>query len=308
MSNWDTTNQPRRKRRRGQIGSASLLLIGLLIGLASTLLYAWVWNPVAITTVMPAQLSPAFKQEYLFLVSQSYAVEGDLAQAKARLDVLKETNQNQFLSDQLATFLREGRRPEEVRNLATLAKALGVEGQVIAFFGPTAVPMPATETPEISVPAFTPTTLPTLFPTFTPTLTPLPSPTPSRTPRPTATPVPAFRLLTQRRACLPDEQVNRIEIETLDAQLEPLPGVEVIVSWQVETDHFFTGFKRSQGAGYGDFEMEKGVSYQLSLAEGSPTISGLQIERCPVGKGGLDGGWRLTFQQLTGDVEDEVDE
>ncbi len=299
---------PPRRGREGRVGAAGLVLIGALLGLALGLIYGWLINPVTVPSVPASQLSPAFKQEYLFLVSQSYAVEGDLEQAKTRLGALKEPDLRKFLSDQLTGFLREGRRPDEVQNLAALAKALGVEGQVISFFGPTPEPQTVTPTPETRVPAFTATSPPTLPPPPPPTFTPTPTQRPTRTPRPTATPIPAFRLLEQERACLGDEAVSRIEVETLDAFLDPLPGIEVLVSWQGGSDRFYTGFKPAFGAGYGDFEMEKGVSYSVSLAGGSPQINGLQLQRCPVSAGGLEGGWRLTFQRLAIDPTNEPDD
>jgi hypothetical protein len=110
--------------------------------------------------------------------------------------------------------------------------------------------------------------------------------------------VPAFRLLTQVRVCQPDQVSHRLEIITLDALLDPLPGVEVVVTWNGSEDHFFTGFKPALGLGYGDFEMANEVSYTVSLADGSDEVSGLRVERCPASEGGLDGGWRLTFQSL----------
>ncbi len=82
---------------------------------------------------------------------------------------------------------------------------------------------------------------------------------------------------------------------TQDALLNPLPGIEVLVTWDGGSDHFFTGFKPDMGSGYGDFTMSPDRSYTIGLAEGSPEISGLRIEPCD---SGLDGGWQLTFQNL----------
>jgi hypothetical protein len=95
--------------------------------------------------------------------------------------------------------------------------------------------------------------------------------------------------------CEAGTAVTRIEVETLDALLNQLPGVEVIVRWDGGEDHFFTGFKPEQGDGYGDFTMTPGVSYSVMLVDGSPEISGLRIEPCDNGR---DGGWRLSFQNL----------
>jgi hypothetical protein len=82
----------------------------------------------------------------------------------------------------------------------------------------------------------------------------------------------------------------------VDAFLQPLPGVEVIVEWDEGQDHFFTGFIPEQGLGYGDFLMSPEVSYSVFVEEGSPVVSGLRIEDCEADEGGLPGGWRLSFQ------------
>jgi hypothetical protein len=102
--------------------------------------------------------------------------------------------------------------------------------------------------------------------------------------------------LGQERVCDETAPAPRIEVVVVDAFLEQLPGVEVIVQWNEGEDHFFTGFKPELGMGYGDFQMSPEVSYSVFLVEGSPTVSGLRIEDCEAGEGGLPGGWRLSFQ------------
>jgi hypothetical protein len=77
------------------------------------------------------------------------------------------------------------------------------------------------------------------------------------------------------------------------------------VTWEGGSDRFYTGFKPELGAGYGDFRMMPGLSYAITLADGSPEISGLRLEACP---SGLDGGWRLTFQNVRVRLEVEEEE
>jgi hypothetical protein len=125
-------------------------------------------------------------------------------------------------------------------------------------------------------------------------MTPAPTSTPTVPAQPTA--VPIYRLLGQERVCDETAPAPRIEVVVVDAFLEQLPGVEVIVQWNEGEDHFFTGFKPELGMGYGDFQMSPEVSYSVFLVEGSPTVSGLRIEVCEAGEGGLPGGWRLSFQ------------
>ncbi len=288
--------EPRRPRSQTpRITAPSLILLGLIIGLIGGLSYAWLINPVVYVNASPARLSARYQEEYIFLVSQSYAASGDLALAQERLAALDLPNTAQAVAEQFERYLRDGRPPAYVRNLAALTQALGGESPALSLFGPTPQPPPVTPTALAVIPTTTPTLLPTPTLTRQPTATPQPTdtPAPSRTPSPT--PPPVYRLLEQERVCEAGVDVHRIEVIAQDALLQPLPGVEVQVSWDGGTDRFFTGFKPGQGPGYGDFTMQPGASYQVVLVEGSPVISGLRIEPCDDGS---DGGWRLTFQNL----------
>jgi len=261
-----------------------------VLGLAGALYYAWIVDPVVYVDASPARFSEQSKAEYIYLVSQSYAVDHDWARAQQRLAALNDPEITQTVAGLLETFLRQQRPADVIRNLAELAQRLGADAPAVALFAPTplsgAVPSP---TPTA---AASPTPTATETPSLTPT--PLPTVTAAATPRPSPTSRPAFRLLDQQRLC-PGTPAPRIEVYVLDALLDPLPGVEVLVTWETGTDHFFTGFKPEEGPGYGDFTMEPGVSYSVMVAEGSPEISGLRVEPCADGE---DGGWQLTFQHL----------
>lgn len=295
MSRRPSRSESTRSSRR--ISSASLILLGLILGLGGGLYYAWVAAPIVYVDASPARFSDNHRAEYIFLVSQSYAMNGDWAQAQRRLAALDDPALIQTVTAQLERYVREQRPPDFIHNLATLARQLGVNTPAVALFAPT--PLPGGPP--------TPTASPTAI---LPTSTPSPTPSPTWTPRPTATAVPTraleptaqptYRLLNQQRICEEDTPNPRIEVLTLDALLDPLPGVEVRVEWDGGSDRFYTGFKPALGEGLGDFTMEPDVSYSVRLAEGSPEISGLRLESCP---DGLDGGWRLTFQNLIFEVD-----
>ncbi len=287
-----------------RISTASLLLLGLVLGLSAGLYYAWVVDPVIFVDASPARLSDRYKEEYLYLVSQSYATTGNWPQAQERLDALDDPNLPQTLNALLEQYLREQKPPQVVENLASLARQAGVEGSVVALFAPTPVNGAASSpTPTATAPILAnPTTAP--LPTSTPTRTPVPTITPAPTLIPSPTARPDYRLLNQERLC-GKVSTPRIEVITYDALLNELPGVEVLVRWDAGEDSFFTGFKPEEGAGYGDFTMETGVSYSVQLADGSPEVSGLRIESCPEG---IDGGWRLSFQNVRLVLETGEDE
>lgn len=280
----------------GQVSAAGWVLLGLILGLAAGLWYAWMIDPVVFVEVSPARFSERYKAEYIFLVSQSYAANGDWLQAERRLAAMDDPAIAQTVADLLEGYVREQKPADAIRNLAIVAQRLGAETQAVALFAPTPLPGGAVASPTPTLIA-TSSPMPTVVPTASPT--PSPTATSSPTPAPTIalspTPQPNYRLLNQQRVCLTDAPAPRIEVVTQDALLNPLPGVEVLVTWEGGADHFFTGFKPAHGPGYGDFTMSPDVSYTVALAEGSEAISGLRVEPCD---NGLDGGWRLTFQNL----------
>lgn len=295
-------NRRPRRRRPSQsvkrfslerISASSLLFLGLVLGLAGALYYAWIVSPVVYVDASPARLSQAYKLDYISLISQNYASDQDWALAQRRLASLEDTQLPQTVAELLDTALREQRAADEIRNLAVLAQQLGAEGAAVALFAPT--PLSGLIVTETAVP--TPVTLPTATstPTPRPTQTLRPTLTPTVTPQPSPTTQLIYRLLSQQRVCRSISPVPLIEVVTQDALLNPLPGVEVLVSWDGGSDRFLTGFKPEQGAGYGDFSMQPNISYSVMLADGSPEVSGLRIEPCDNGR---DGGWELTFQNL----------
>jgi hypothetical protein len=270
----------------------SLLFVGLVVGLAGGLYYAWIVAPVVYVAAGPARFSQQYKVEYIYLVSQSYAIEGNWDRAQQRLAALDDPEIAQTVAGLLETYLRQQKPADQIQNLAQLAQQLGAQGAAVALFAPTPLSGAATSTP---------TTPPVLSPTATatatspPTQAPLPTLTATATPRPSATPRLVYRLLSQQRVCSRASAAPLIEVITQDALLEPLPGVEVLVTWDRGSDHFFTGFKPELGPGYGDFTMSPDVSYTVRIAEGSPEVSGLRTEPC---SNGVEGGWELVFQNL----------
>ena len=283
-------------RSRGpRMSAGSLLMIGLILGLAGALYYAWIAEPVTFTEASPARLRDNFKQEYILLISQSYEADGNWELAQERLAALGEADAGQVIVDQLEANLRDSRPSSELHSLAVLARQVGVNSPVVDVFSPPPTPILsalATSQSTPTVPDVEPS--PVFAGTRLATSTPSPSSTPSPIPSPTQ--VPAYRLLSQEQVCDPFGPATRIEVITVDSFLEPLPGAEVLVSWEGGRDHFFTGYKPELGLGYGDVNINPDIGYDLMMAEGSQVISDLRIELCDPIAGGHSGGWRLTFQ------------
>lgn len=275
-----------------RMSAAGWILLGLILGLAGSLYYTWIVDPVIFVDASPARLGGEEKAEYIYLVSQSYAVTGNWEQAERRLAALDDPDLAGTVEQLLERYVQERRPPLVLRNLARVARQLGATGPAVALFAPT----PAGAVASSPTPSITPSppAQPTATATASPTRTPPPTPTASATPVPSPTAPPTYRLLTQAQVCGGSES-PRLEVVTLDALLNDLPGVAVVVTWEGGEDTFFTGFQPAARPGYGDFTMTPGVSYSAYLAEGSPEISGLRAEPCD---DGTPGGWRLTFQNL----------
>jgi hypothetical protein len=302
MNERQLARQRRRQQNQRVIARSSLFLLGLVVGLLGGLYVAWVMLPGADNTAGVDALRPVHQADYLFMVSQSYAGDGDWELAAARLARLQDPAINEQLIRLLEQFLREGRPADQVRNLARLAQQAGADSPVLALFAPTPQAITAVlPTSSTLTPSPTPTLLPTPTPTVLPTATP--SPTPTATPSPTATPtaVPAFRLRVQDSVCYPPDTPPLLEILVVDANLRPLPGVPVLVQWgtgEQEQDLFFTGYKPEMSLGYADFVMVPGFSYAVLVGgEGGEGVSGLQATQCPDEEGVL--GWRLRWQNVT---------
>ncbi len=275
--------------RGPRLSAASLTFIGLIIGAVMGLYYAWIVEPVVFTEASPARLSDRFQAEYILLISQSYEAGGDWEKAEERLVALGDPDVAETVAGQLEEFLRRGEPASVLKSFARLAARLGVQNPAIAVFAP----LP-TSTP-LSVSAASSAGLePQIQETQPPSRTPRPTLTP--TPIPSATLVPAFRLLDKEQLCDSFTTIDRIEVIAVDPFLDPLPGAEVLVTWEDGSDHFFTGFQPDLGLGYGDFTMSPDVSYTVEMAEGSQLVGDLRIIRCDDFAGGQTGGWRLTFQ------------
>jgi hypothetical protein len=173
---------------------------------------------------------------------------------------------------------------------------------------PTETPVPIltrepTHTPTVRASA-TPSRAPSSTITSTPTLTPRPT----RTPRPTWTPTvtprpePRFELAQLRRVCPgasdPEEVGGQLRITVLNAVGEQQPNVELLVRWSDGEDRVFTGLKPEVGAGYADFAMERGQSYQVGvIGTESDVAQGVVADECADGTGGTRmASWEIVFR------------
>jgi hypothetical protein len=257
---------------------AALVSLGVGVGLG--LGYAWGIKPAASRDTSPASLSAEHKVAYVRLVAQAFAAEADVERARARLAATGETNTAPQIAALAQQAAASGENAQTVRALAALASALG------------AGPMTATPVPV-------PSAAPTLRNTPEPSASPRPTVTPYLLPThpPTPTPPGAFGFSGKRLVCDASLKQPLIQVLTLGASGEPVPGVEVIVRWDGGTDHFFTGLKPELGQSYGDFAMKPDTDYTVYLASNaSLAVAGLAVETCTGNEGQtFPGSWQVVF-------------
>ena len=293
-----------RQDRRG----SWYLLTGAILGVAMGLFYSWVISPVEYVDAPPYALRADFKDEYRALVAAAYLYSNDILRAEDRLAQLKDDETAQSIAKQAQQALAAGRSEAEVQALGILAMALN-QGLTPEAPGIVSTPVvtnplptePGTPTPLLIQPTATPSSsLQSSATMETPFVSPEPSntPQPTRTPVPTATPGAPFVLQTTTLACNPNQSVPLIQVEILDAAGQPVPGIELVVTWDGGEDHFFTGLKSELGLGYADFVMTPDVVYTVQLVEGGEAGNDLSAAECLSEDGDrFWGSWMLKFIQ-----------
>jgi hypothetical protein len=293
----------RRRRTRNNEQRGNLyLLTGLVIGVALGLVYAWLISPVQYVDNVPSSLATPYKDEYRRLIALAYSANHNLSRARERLALLDTGNPVQVLASQAQRMLAENQPPQEARALALLAADLSKPGgstsggtpspQVVSGDNSELTPttetgIQASSTPDVSSAIQTPT-LP--LPTLTPTITHTPLPT--FTLRPTATAArildAPFTLKSKKEVCGTTAQPGLIQLQVTGADGKPLPGVQILVTWQSGEDTFFTGLAPDISPGYADYTMSPGITYNLKVGEASKVVNGVTVPAC-------GGGWKMEF-------------
>jgi len=274
------------------------LIVGLIIGAALGLSYAWIISPIRYIDTVPSSLRADFKDQYRVAISAAYAATSDIQRARARLALLGDKDSLQALSAQAQQMLANGENVETVNQIAQLASDL--LGKNIAQ---------PVNTQTIFTPLANTTLIPSPNVTDNPPQTesvstpdqpqgPLSTATPRPTQTPTATAGAPFTVLSQETVCKSNLTEALLQVYVIDSRKRPLPGVELIVTWDGGEDHFFTGFKPELGDGYADFQMQPDISYTLRVGSGGMPATDLTVPSCPSAIGDtFNGGLSITFQQ-----------
>ena len=290
--------------RRG----AWYLLTGLVFGLVMGLLYSLWLSPIQFSNIAPQSLGDGYKDHYRVLIARAFDADGDIGRAKSRLSLLHDDNVTIVLSAQAQNLLAAGGNPEDAHALAALEEALqntalpaAVANTLTATQGnsttseseiePTSTQPVQTSTMDPDRAILTPTAQPSDSATV------LPSLPPRATPLPDSVVNAVFTVSEKREVCLPGEQEVLLQIEVLDSEGYPLPGLRVQVTWDAGEDYFFTGLYPQVSLGYADFSMQPDVSYNVRVGDRGQLETGLSAVECTTSGGeSYFGGWWLTFQ------------
>jgi len=284
------------------------IFVALLIGLGLGLAYSWIISPVTYVDANPAILRPDFKDQYRVVIAASYTSTHDLPRARARLELLSDTDPIGELSAQAQRMVAAGEPLENVQPLAQLATDLqqgfvSIPSTSTPFTNTNVINTQIVDTPfQESLPTETQiieetTPLPTLSFEQTPLV-----PVTTNTPRPTFTPIPApgapFTLVGQDTICEPGTQSGLLQFILMDSRRRQVAGLEIIVTWSQGEDHFFTGFKPELGNGYADFIMQADTIYSVRVVGGGALVPNISAPSCTDPNGvKYTGGLLLTFQQ-----------
>jgi hypothetical protein len=274
--------------------------VGLLLGFALGLGYAWVIQPGTFRGAEPSSLQPAYRGEYILLIATAYQATGNLEYARARLAAFPELNPD-ALSSLAQQVVAVGGPQEAARGLARLSVALR-EGTP----SPSAlVALAASRTaPTIRVTGSPESTLALTIP-FLPTATRSPTILSS----PTANP--EFVLVSKQQVCNPLIVPPLIQVIVKTADGRGVSGVRIRVQWEGGDAGFITGMKPELSPGYADYTIAPGKIYQITIGDGLTVVRDLSAPTCPAatavlggqtpvtgtGAGGpFTGSWRLEFE------------
>ncbi len=108
------------------------LLPGLAAGVGLGLLIGWVIAPVTYYDTVPSQLHPLYRDEYVRMVAETYAVTQDLDAASADLIALNPDKPTAPLQALTKRLIAEDASIPAIKPLARLAEDLGAATPVMA--------------------------------------------------------------------------------------------------------------------------------------------------------------------------------
>ncbi|MBN1487600.1 MAG: hypothetical protein JW981_08155 [Anaerolineae bacterium] len=264
-----------------------LLLIGVVLGVAAGLTYAWVLNPVQYYDSYPAMLQADYRREWIAISVWAYSSQGNMARTQLRLKDLPMEEVQAGIAGVLDTAVAAGRPVQMLQRIAKLAQTYGVDTPAVQVYANSNL-LAITPYPSITAEVALPT------PTSTPILQPVALPAPTATPiifipTPTQVFTTPYYVQVLTYTCVAQPQIGVTVMEAVTQTVrgrerleqEPLPGVSVWLLWDEGAERGVTGFKPEQGMGYVDFDVVPQQRYNLYVGmPGGLSLSTLEVRRC----------------------------
>jgi len=109
------------------------LLVGLAIGSGLGLAVGWIVWPTEFTDANPAVLQDDYRNDYVQMIADAYALDNDLPAAQARLNEFG-SNPNAILLETITDKVLADANETDIRRLVQLASDLGLTSPVMAPF------------------------------------------------------------------------------------------------------------------------------------------------------------------------------
>ncbi|MBI5566448.1 MAG: hypothetical protein HY870_16225 [Chloroflexi bacterium] len=267
----------------------ALFIFGLILGVA----YAWFIDPIHLTDASPAQVTEAYRHVWIMLAAEALAQDGSWERTRARLDTLRDPALPQTVKTLFEQIDAQESR-SAARALAQLADRLGARTAEMSVYLVTPAITPSPKPSPSATPA-TASVLSTPRPTTPITAATITATARAVTPMPVPTYNPSYQIVSQIAECTRPPAMPQIRVTVQDAAGQGVAGVTVGITWDGGDDRFVTGLKPEINAGYGDFDMLRDRTYNVSIEQRESVIaSGLQAEACA---GGGFVSWRMIIRQ-----------
>ena len=172
-----------------------VFIVGLVLGLAGGLVYAWIISPLEYINTYPPYMNSAYRKDWIRMTAMAYGLEGNLDRTHLRLSGLPEEEVDNVLLETLEDAVASDYEIEALKPLAKLAALYGVDSPVVKVYTQQEVVLSAK---PLATHSPTPTVIP---PTAAPTQTPQPTPTPDPTDLALSIGPSAFTVISQTLVC-----------------------------------------------------------------------------------------------------------
>ncbi|MBE2267931.1 MAG: hypothetical protein IAE80_06835 [Anaerolinea sp.] len=263
---------PRKFQRSRRPFSWIGIILGLGLGIAAGLGFAWAVSPVEQVDTEPWQLDSDARTQYMIAITLSFAYDGDLGAAINRLVSLRLPGDPvQAVADAACSLATTGyaNSTSGLNAMRAMMRFYQLQGRTGCADGL----IPSYDNPGTVVTIDVPTPTLTLEPPASKTPTPAsdrPTPTQVLIIVPTSPPQNDFELVSVNTAC--DVGVIQVFVVELNGSTG-IPGMEIRARWDGGESRFFTGLKPERGIGYADFQMEAGIDYLIDMPGRSDPVS-----------------------------------